>query len=66
MDVITGGSVGCVIGKKRRVLVDAILAVFEQPARRDRAYPDTVISFSDEYYPIESVEPHEGTLVITA
>lgn len=66
MDVITGGSVGCVTGKKRQGLVDAILAVFKQLARRDQAYPDTVISFSDEDYLIESVEPYEGALVITA
>lgn len=30
------------------------------------ALPGMVISFSDEDYPSESVEPHEGALVITA
>lgn len=45
MDVITGGSVGHVARKKRRGLVDVILTVSEQPARKDRAYPGTVIYF---------------------
>lgn len=66
VDVISGGSVGRVIGKKRRDLVDAVLAVSEHPAKRDRAYLGTVLSFLDEDYPVESVEPHEGALVITA
>lgn len=34
--------------------------------KKDRAFPGTVISFSDEDYLVESVEPHEGALVITA
>lgn len=40
--------------------------VSEQPARREHPYPDTVISFFDEDYPPESVEPYKGALVITA
>lgn len=32
---------------------------------KDRAYLGTVISFTDEDYPSESVEPHKGALVIT-
>lgn len=38
----------------------------KQPTQRDRPYPDTVISFSDEDYTFESVKPHKGALVITA
>lgn len=66
MDVIIEGSVGRVTGKKRRGLLDLILTVSKQPAMRDRAYPGTVISFTDEDYPPESVEPHKGALMITA
>lgn len=43
-----------------------MLTVSEQPARRERAYPGTVISFTDEDYPAESVELYEGALVIMA
>lgn len=53
-------------GEKRRGSLDSILIVSEQLIRRDRPYPDMVISFTDEDYPPESVEPHEGALVITA
>lgn len=66
VDVITGGSDGRVTGEKRRGSLDSILIVSEQLIRRDRPYPDMVISFTDEDYPPESVEPHEGALVITA
>lgn len=55
-----------VIGRKRQGTLDSILTVFEQPARRDRLYPGTIIYFFDKDYPPKSVEPHEGALVITA
>lgn len=38
----------------------------EQPAKRDRLYPGTVISFADDDFPSKFVEPHEGALMITA
>lgn len=47
-------------------MLNSILTVFEQPARRDRLYPNTIISFTDNDFPPESVEPHEGALVIIA
>lgn len=53
-----------VTGKKRQGTLDSMVS--EQPVRRDRPYPGTVISFFDEDYPPESVEPREGALVITA
>lgn len=37
-----------------------------QPTRRERPYLDTIISFSEEDYSPESVELHEGALVIFA
>lgn len=66
VDIIIGGLVGRVTGKKHRDSLDSILTVSEQPARRDRPYPDIVISFSDEDYLFESMELHERALVITA
>lgn len=41
------------------------MSVSDHPVRRDRAFPVTVISFTDEYYPSELVDQHEGALVIT-
>lgn len=46
--------------------MDAVLTVSKQPTRKDQAFPDTVISFIDEDYPFESMEPYEGALMITA
>lgn len=42
-----------------------MLVVSEHPTRRERTYTGMVISFTNEDYPIDSVEPHEGALVIT-
>lgn len=51
--------------EKRQGLLESVLTVFAQPARKDRAYLDTVISFNNEDCPFESVEPYEGALLIT-
>lgn len=60
------GSIRKMTEKMRRGLLDAVLTVSKQPSRRDRLFPDTVISFTNEDYPSESIEPHEGALAITA
>lgn len=52
-------------GRKSRDIIDSILTVFEQPSKRERPYPNIMISFSDKDYPFDMVEPHEGALVIT-
>lgn len=52
------------MGKKHHDSLNSILMMYEQPVRRERPYPNTVISFFDEDYPPDKVEPHEGTLVI--
>lgn len=64
--MITGGSVRKVTGKKLRGFLDAVLSGSYQPVRRERLYPGSVISFTDEDFLLKPIEPHEGALVITA
>jgi len=65
VDVITGGTAGKIVGKKRRGYLDSVMSVADTPPKTDRAFPETVISFTDADYPSEPIEPHEGALVIT-
>lgn len=63
--MITGGSVRNVTGKKRHGLLDDVLSMSDQPVRQERQYSGTIISFSDEEYFSEPIEPHEEALIIT-
>lgn len=60
VDVISGGSGVRVIGRKRRGSSESIFIVFDQSSKREQPYPNTIISFSDEDYPLDTVESHEG------
>lgn len=53
VDVIMGGSIGRVTGKKRQGALDSVLQVSKQPIWNERPYPGMVISFTDEDYPLE-------------
>lgn len=66
VDVITGGTAGKLVGKKRRGYLDSVMSVAGVLPKTDRLFPGTVISFTDTDYPLELIEPHEGALVITA
>lgn len=52
--------------KKRRGVLDSVLTVSKQPVRKEKLYPDIVISFTNDDFLSEAIKPHEGALVITA
>lgn len=66
IDVITGGTSGKLVGKKRRSYLDSVMSVAGTLLKTDRPFPGTVISFTNEDYPSKTIEPHEGSLVVTA
>lgn len=54
-----------VAGKKRWGYLDVVMTLAGKPPKAERAYPGSVISFTDEDFPSEPIKLHEGALVIT-
>lgn len=63
--MISRGSVGKLTWKKGRGATDSVLTVSNQPMKGEHPYPNTIIFFPNEDYPLDTMEPHEGELVIT-